>query len=245
MRGVLFRRLLFPPKCVGCGMLTDWHARECALCEKCTQLWEKGSGVRCGICGEPVTRCLCVTETMRAAKCQGFYKLCFYRPAAREQLQSRMIYHIKEHTNAEAFAFLAERLLPAVERIRERDPEAVYCITYLPRSKQARRAYGLDQAERLARALAQKSGIPCERLLLRSGGRTQKELSPAARIKNAREAFALAPRADCKGKTLLLVDDIVTTGAGMAVGARLLRRGGAKAVYCLGVASDEVNREMT
>ena len=62
---------------------------------------------------------------------------------------------------------------------------------------------------------------------------------------NAKKAFLPDPEADIKGKTLLLVDDMVTTGAGMAEATRKLLHRGAEAVYCFSVATDVCNREMT
>ena len=64
-------------------------------------------------------------------------------------------------------------------------------------------------------------------------------------LANAKIAFLPDPEADIKGKTLLLVDDMVTTGAGMAEATRKLLHRGAEAVYCLSVATDVCNREMT
>ena len=241
----LLRRLLFPPKCVACGTLTDWYAVDCALCPTCAKRWQTAREETCGICGERADRCLCVTEEMRAAKCALFAKLCFYRPAERRQTQNRVVFYVKEHANAEAFAFLARELVPALQRMLDTDPKAAYVLTYLPRTRAARLSIGHDQAERLAQALARETGIPFERLLVRCGGRAQKDLSRAGRIRNAKESFAMVRGADCNGRTVILIDDIVTTGAGMAAGARLLRRAGARTVMALAVASDEVNREMT
>ena len=118
-------------------------------------------------------------------------------------------------------------------------------LTFLPRGNAAKLEYGVDQAEELARALSVLSGIPLKKLIMRRRGKNkqQKKLSFDERIRNANASFRLARRAELSGKTVFLVDDIVTTGAGMAACTRLLRKAGAKNVYCLAAASDDANRE--
>ena len=61
-------------------------------------------------------------------------------------------------------------------------------------------------------------------------------------MKNARSAFAVKNVQKLCGKTVLLVDDIVTTGASMAAGAHKLLRAGAEAVFCVSVSSDDTNK---
>ncbi|MNG28816.1 DNA utilization protein GntX [compost metagenome] len=79
--------------------------------------------------------------------------------------------------------------------------------------------------------------IPCdERLLLRTQDTdAQQALNAEARLRNLRNAFALAPGAVVKGRHLALVDDVLTTGATAQALARLLMDAGAARVdvYCL------------
>lgn len=245
MRSGLIKRLLFPPKCAACRELIDWYSEARGLCEACLRAWEYEKEDLCSICGERVFRCRCMTEEMRRAKCAGFRKLTFYHRATRDKVQNRVIYTVKESRTETVYDFLAKELLPAVEEIRSECENAELCLSYLPRSRESKRKYGLDQAELLACALERQTGIPTVHALRRIGGTLQKDLSAAARRKNAKLSFALSARADLHGKTVLLVDDIVTTGAGMAAATRLFRMSGARAVYALAVASDDANREMT
>ena len=72
--------------------------------------------------------------------------------------------------------------------------------------------------------------------------REQKSLDRAQRRQNARETYELADGTAVKGLNLTMVADIVTTGATMAVGTKLLRLAGAARVYGLSVAEDDVNK---
>ena len=113
------------------------------------------------------------------------------------------------------------------------DPANEVVIVYLPRSRRAKRAEGHDQSERLARALSRMTGIPVARAIVRTRhGRVQKDLRASDRMKNAKKSFRYNPRVDVKGKYVVLLDDVVTTGAGMSVGVSLLRQAGARGILC-------------
>ena len=245
MKKGLWKRLLFPPKCASCSALIDWYEGTNGLCKNCLEQWELAKRESCCICGAAVSRCVCVTEEMKHAKCADFRKLTFYYHATRDRVQNRVLYAIKERRTAQTHLFLANELLPHLRAVTEAVPDGDFCMVWLPRTREAKKKYGTDQAEELVRALSRVSGIPALRALERAGGTVQKDLSATARIKNAKASFAWNESADVRGKTVILVDDLVTTGAGMAAAAKLLRKHGAINVHCIAVASDDLNREIT
>ena len=247
MRGVL--QLLFPPKCPVCGELLEWYRRkpEDALCPACRKGWEDEKLETCGLCAKEVTHCLCVTEEMRKAKCRGFCKTVYYRHGKRRPVQNRLIYYIKRHREQDVFCFLGKELSDGVGRMmvaEEMDPQNTV-ITYVPRAKGACLQHGVDQAKELARDLARRLEIPMvSALRRRSGtGRAQKKLDLPNRLQNAGKAYGVKNKVTLCGKDVLLVDDIVTSGATMAVCVRLLRRMGAERVYCVAVAADDMQRD--
>ncbi|MBA3735704.1 MAG: ComF family protein [Actinobacteria bacterium] len=102
------------------------------------------------------------------------------------------------------------------------------CMTFVPADPDRRLKRGHHAAERLAAELAVFWDIPLEPLLRRARGSSrQRGLSQAARRRNVAGAF----RADgtCKS-TLVLVDDVYTTGSTAAAAASALRRNGARTV---------------
>ena len=105
------------------------------------------------------------------------------------------------------------------------------------RSKLRRRGY--NQAELLARAVARRLDARCERALLTKRGETpaQSKLARAARAANVRQAFTASPRAD--GLSILLVDDVSTTGETIRACAAALLRAGATRVCAAVVAKTE------
>ena len=199
----------------------------------------------CAICGKPVTECACLPDEMQKAKCKSFRKLTYYHGGRRDRVQNRVIYHIKETRDARTVKFLALELTNAVKD--SIDPNGETVLTYTPRGRAAKLEYGTDQAQRLAKELSRVYTIPCVRMLRRSRRRDpeQKDLSLSARKENAKTAFSLVQNRDVKGKHVILVDDIVTTGNTLAACARLLYRAGAASVRCIAVSSNDANREIT
>lgn len=119
------------------------------------------------------------------------------------------------------------------------DRMAVLVFGALP----ARRVGGLPLL--LARRLGQVLRIPVETpLSVRPGTRPQKELTRDERLQNARGAFVCQPGADLTGKRVLLVDDIITTGATASACALALLQAGATDVTVAAVAvAEELPKE--
>ena len=247
--GQRLKQLFFPPRCAACEKLLDWTVSDpaIALCKECAKRWESEKLQTCESCAKSVSSCNCMPERLTKAKCAGFRKLVYYTSGTRETVQNRVIFRIKNKPDGRTPAFLARELLCALEDVLRTNgidqKDAV--LTYIPRAAANKRRYGTDQAEALARALSACSGVACKRLLLRAGrGAEQKHLNAAQRARNVRDAFVLSPHALLSGKTVILLDDVVTTGASTAAGVRLLRRAGAPKIYVFSVAYDEIGREM-
>ncbi|MBR2926568.1 MAG: ComF family protein [Clostridia bacterium] len=240
--------LLFPPKCVGCRRLLDWHQIDKgAFCADCQKLWESEALEACEHCGKPVKECRCVTSAMERARCSAFCKRVYYRHGMQMPVQNRLIFAIKRSRTPRLFEFCAKALSEEVKRMMEEEaPDADSVIVcHVPRRRAAYLEYGNDQAKLLARALARELSLPYTSLLHRKNRPftpAQKFLSVKERIRAANTAYVCKKGMEIKGKTVLLVDDIVTTGATMAACTRVLRRAGAKKVLCVCVASDDYNR---
>ena len=245
------RDLLFPPKCAACHTLLEWKTPidglAPSLCSACLDEWESEELETCGICAKKVTECECIPERMRRAKCASFRKLVYYVPHKNMLVQNRLIYLIKRKNHERAYAFLAERLCKIVQEIIQKEnlEREDVIITYLPRTRRAHLQNGIDHAAELARRIGKNCNIEMQPLLCRTQrGEEQKKLSPVERIRNVRGSIALRKEKDPSGKAVFLIDDIVTTGNGMARCTKLLRHAKCRSVWAIAIASDTYNKDL-
>jgi len=98
---------------------------------------------------------------------------------------------------------------------------------------------GYNQAEILAQMLAKHLNLPYRRLLQRSRSTGQQaRLSRKQRLVNLKGAFRLKDRQACEGHSVLLVDDVFTTGSTLAAASQVLLDGGAKEISVITIARD-------
>ena len=98
------------------------------------------------------------------------------------------------------------------------------------------RRRGFDQAELLARAVARVKSLPYRPCLVRQGNFDQIGKRRSERFKQMQSSFAVRPGVDLAGRTFLLVDDVLTTGATLEAAATTLRASGTRHVDTLVVA---------
>ena len=239
-----FRYLLFPPVCVGCGERFDLFSEEeiPVFCLKCRVRWESELSRSCDVCGRILPLCSCMPDVLRAAGAAALHKLCRYEPEHRTSVGSHTVLALKDRRVPRAFRFLGDELARGLTMDYPREETLV---TYIPRSRDGAYRSGFDQGFELSRAVAVSGGYTHVKLFSRRGGREQKRLTAAERLENVRRSVHLMPgfgensdTVSLAGKTVLLVDDVVTTGATMAVCTGQLLAAGAGRVVGVCVAID-------
>jgi ComF family protein len=131
---------------------------------------------------------------------------------------------------------LARPLAAYLERTISVD-DAYDAVVAVPLYWRKRWSRGFNQAELLARHVAKGRGIPLVSALRRKRSTaTQAGLASAGRRRNVSGAFVLKPNQNLAGKKILLIDDVMTTGATASVCASVLKRGGAASVSLLTLA---------
>ena len=115
-------------------------------------------------------------------------------------------------------------------------------VTWVPLSRKRLRRRGYDQAKLLAEGFAEKAGLDCD-LLLKKIRNTAPQSGTGSRVErktNIRDAYSPLHREKIVGKTILLMDDIVTTGSTLSECARVLKDAGAKQVKALTLARTDL-----
>lgn len=118
-------------------------------------------------------------------------------------------------------------------------------ITWVPVSKKRLRSRGFDQSERLARVIGKELGMTPIKLLDKTRHTVAQSALKglAARKANAAGAYCVARGADVGGKRILLIDDILTTGATLSECCRVLRTAGAASVVTAALATPRDDKE--
>ena len=111
-------------------------------------------------------------------------------------------------------------------------------IVYIPMLEKAEKERGFNQSKLIAEALSEKIKVPIKEVIKKVKPTVrQSKLSRKERLKNLKGTFRLYNKKLIKDKAILIVDDVLTTGATSEVIGELLKKYGAKAVYLLTVAS--------
>ena len=204
--------LIYPSKCPFCGRLLAEDAAEDSICPECRAAlpWTGAGAVSRG----------------------SYYSACvsplYYRDRARQGLLRFKFRH--RSAAGRCFGRLMARC------VLEKIPWKIDLVTYVPLSLLRLRKRGYSQSRLLAEALAAQLGLPCLRLL-----RKRRHTTPLSGVKEEERrraivsgAFALRPGAEASiaGKCVLLVDDVITTGATLGECSRLLLTAGADRVAC-------------
>lgn len=125
-------------------------------------------------------------------------------------------------------------LWPAADGAARFSEDEVDAVCFVPATTAAYRRRGFDHMEPVSAALAVMMGLPVADVLARPRARDQRRLGRSERQANARGAVEVV--ADVSGLSLLLVDDVVTTGASMRACAAALREAGAESVTACALA---------
>lgn len=223
--------MLYPRGCIGCGEAAPEPFRH--ICWECWSDTTKITPPFCRQCGDPVAgtieheflcyACAACTPSFDAARSAARY----------DGVVGLALRQLKyEHA-----LWLAPDLAALLQQcLRAEYPEHPFdWVVPVPLHPVRRRARGYNQAALLARELSRRIKVPTKaNTLLRTHPTpSQTHLTAPERISNVAGAFETRRRSELKGKRILLVDDVMTTGATVNACAKALKIGGAKAVYVI------------
>ncbi|MDX1567507.1 MAG: double zinc ribbon domain-containing protein [Longimicrobiales bacterium] len=226
-RGGVGRDLLeffLPGSCLGCGdrmILDAWERR---VCPSCLLALRPPPAPLCDRCGIPLgTR---PPRTDRCEECREWPAILRYSRSAAilESPADRLVHALKYGGWRALGALMGQRMAEVPLPPAVRHPSTV--VVPVPTTRTRRRRRGYNQAAILAEAVGAILELPVIRALVRRpGGTTQVALQPMERGRNVLRAFSVGGQSQARrvrGRPVLLVDDVLTTGATAGAAATAL-----------------------
>jgi len=216
--------LIFPKKCVNCGEFGIF------CCQKCLAQIKPIQTQVCPKCGKISERGKWCSGCKGKSYLSGIIVAADYRTGPTKEL----IHHLKYNYILELAPISADLL---IDQLIDSEFRGQVLITSVPLHRRRENARGFNQAEVLAKIVAGKIGYDYLPLLKRKfHKKTQVELSGKKRRENLAGIFSAIDDGIIKNKTIILVDDVSTTGTTLEECAKVLRASGARQVWGLVVA---------
>ena len=217
------KELFFVPKCAVCGGEPDDH-EDGVLCRVCRNRYENEKNLRCGVCHRHYRECDCRPE-FASMYIQNYLRVAHYRE---DRVAGKLVLAAKDRAHRPLNDFLAGEM---AEAVKARGVQA-QVICYIPCSDESYRKRGFDHGKQLAQALGRKLDLPIVDCFVRKSGKAQKDLNARQRLENAKNSLSCQKKAASliKDRHVLLIDDIMTTGASALVASVHLDEMGAKTV---------------
>lgn len=230
--------LLYPKTCLACNLKVKAATGESLICGKCYSEIEINLPPFCSLCGRHLEKDnldnnICHTCTKNRLHFDRAFSPCVYNGVIKNLIHA-FKYKGKDNLGKPLseimINFIREYSLPL---------DHLEFIIPIPLHKARLREREYNQAEILSMHIAEefKKNLSNDILLRHRQTKTQTELKNTERFLNMANSFSVNNRFDIKGKNLLLVDDVLTTGATASEAALTLKNAGAKTVFVLTLAN--------
>ncbi len=203
---------LYPNRCPGCDCVIDYN---CAFCEKC------GAAL------------IPYDKKFNVENADAFEAYCVY-----EGIAQKAVLNFKHTAQGNAYYAFAWAIF---QKLRQSGlDKGINVITYVPMLYEDIKVRGYNQSELIAKELHFMLNVPCRNALVKTKKTlSQKSLSGDERRINVMGVFAANKRFSVSGSTVLLVDDVCTTGSTLSEAAGVLRKAGASRVIAAAFAKTE------
>lgn len=237
------KNLISVPKCVGCDERLSPIANKdrfhgnVIFCSSCEEKWNIARAQMCKKCGKDAGGCTCFNPFFKKLQDEVPAIMFYHRDG--DTVCERMIHNIKHKKNKQLLSFVSHELAQKIkEGLSHQGISASSCVlTYVPRKRSSVGKYGFDQGREICSNVARILGAQPLPLFLRVGGKEQKKLNKRERAKNIKSSVLLNhnllgfPREykesnmteALKGRTVVIIDDVMTSGATLRHGVSLIR----------------------
>jgi len=233
--------LIYPPQCALCrAFLQDQPAchsgRELPFCKACFQDFREIESPLCSLCGRPfsdgVEQDRVCEDCLRKRPSFDMARAPYLYDGALMTAIHELKYAQRSHLADSLGSLLASFAQTWIGELKD------FLVMPVPLHPRRLRSRGFNQSLLLARHVASRTGADLDFLSLRRIRFTkpQTELTSEDRKKNVRKAFEVVKPEAVKGRTVVLVDDVATTGSTLNECAQALKKAGADSVLCLALA---------
>jgi ComF family protein len=209
-------KFLTPDACVVCG------AEGRSLCSDCSGVLQFPD--QCYMCKKPSQAGITCEKCSRSTALRALWVVSVYSGSAKE-LVTYMKYHPSASSASEMGELMAKRL-PFLERSKT-------VIVPVPTTASRRRERGFDQAAVMAKGVSKITGCRSATVLRRITNSHQVGSGRKARLEHMKDGFRVKSSHLLYGKTVVLVDDVLTTGATLESAAQTVLQAGAKKVVAV------------
>lgn len=194
------------------------------LCNTCKQnLPYIDQNLACPHCGEPYgiqQCCSCTLHPLPFVSCRSVFSL--------EESTRAIVRAYKDQGEQRLAVFMGQHIAQLVSPEERR---AIQLIAYIPAAKSAYRRRGFDHAEKIAKEVSVSLGIPACNVFMRPKSIDQRKLGRKERLSNMEGRFKVLPGISLP-RTMLIIDDVFTTGATLCAATETLKEAGVVRVYC-------------
>ena len=205
------------PKCTCCKKRLSYEEK--ALCLDCSAVFEDFKTRNCAFCSRILNECDCSVDFLRKHYIKRVVKCFRYLGYEEAAPGNSLIYSLKRDNRSDVLFVCTKELKQAIINSVEKPEECIF--TNVPRRKAAVIKYGIDHSQLLAKSLAKEFNARYVSLLGSRAKTEQKSLDTEERFKNAN--FYITRNMKLEGKRVIIVDDIITSGASMGMAASLIR----------------------
>ena len=215
-------QLFFPKRCGVCNKVIDLDLTFCPSCETKLKpiphyvalLWSHGN------------------TNFRPDYVKPKFSGCL-APYIHESGSRKLIYCYKFKNRLELADLIADKMAEAYFEYYQKFN--VDIMTAVPMRLSSKMSRGYDQVDELCKKLTKRINLPYLKTLKQTGKKKPQHTLPSARLRpdNVKGIYSFIEKQDVKDKTVLLIDDIITTGSTVNECAKVLKKAGAKDVFCL------------
>ncbi|MFH1457989.1 MAG: ComF family protein [Candidatus Omnitrophota bacterium] len=230
--------IVYPKTCLACKERLTVSCIDGLVCFECWQKIKRNTPPFCSSCGRRLRK-----ENLNKSICPGCQKNKWhfdraFSPCIYDGVIKELI-HAFKYNNKDHLGFTLSRLMTDFIKEFNVPVDFVDFIVPIPLHRTRLREREFNQAEALSAPIAKEFQKPvASGLLVRARPtKTQTDLEKEMRLLNVKGSFSITNPAAVKGKNLLLVDDVLTTGATSSEAAKTLKQAGARVVFALTLAN--------